>query len=163
MQTSRTQGILVYKMKHGYEMANAGEVIKRETVVCHEFGGDDDGIAFDLEQIIMQAIFDMSERSSAQDAKQDDSLQDFFDNDSPTDEEVAEMALSIEMALKASKSVKLSAFMQQFTKIVDSGLIKTDTGEPIHTSAIWRSIKRDDKLKIATAYCAFFANPLAQQ
>jgi hypothetical protein len=161
MKTSRKDGILVLKTDKPYKMAVNGTLEQRNIILCYDINNNAESAAFDLEQYFDVAIFDMAEKQVDRKQMSDEELEkdDFFKKDSPTDKEIAEKALGLEMLLRSNKAILISKILETFNEIIKVGLIKADGGT-VMTPTIWQSIHRDDKLKIVFWYAAFFVNPL---
>jgi hypothetical protein len=161
MKTSRKDGILVLKIDKPYKMAVNGTLEQRNIILCYDINNNAESAAFDLEQYFDVAIFDMAEKQVDRKQMSDEELEkdDFFKKDSPTDKEIAEKALGLEMLLRSNKAILISKILETFNEIIKAGLIKADGGT-VMTPTIWQSIHRDDKLKIVFWYAAFFVNPL---
>jgi hypothetical protein len=161
MKTSRKDGILVLKTDKPYKMAVNGTLEQRNIILCYDINNNAESAAFDLEQYFDVAIFDMAEKQVDRKQMSDEELEkdDFFKKDSPTDKEIAEKALGLEMLLRSNKAILISKILETFNEIIKAGLIKADGGT-VMTPTIWQSIHRDDKLKIVFWYAAFFVNPL---
>jgi hypothetical protein len=161
-KTSRKDGILVLKTDKPYKMAINGKLEQRNIILCFDINNQAESAAFDLEQYFDVAIFDMAEKqiNKSTPARDDDKKEDdFFKKDSPSNKEIEEKALGIEMLLRSNKAILISKILETFNEIIQAGLIKADGGITM-TSPIWQTIHRDDKLKIVFWYAAFFVNPL---
>jgi hypothetical protein len=164
MKNSRTDGLLVLELEGGYEVALDGQMERRTQVRCHDIDGASEASAYDIEQAIMSAIFDVQGRQPKNaNAEAPEGIGDFYKTESPTAEEVAEEAANVEMIIKANRLVKASEFMALFNGVLQAKRIVTDSDAVIFpNSPIWKSLTRADKTKIVYSYCGFFANPLAQ-
>ena len=170
MKTSRKQGILVLKTDKTYDIAISGNIEKRNVIICKDINYENEGIAFDLEQSLMGAFMDASERF--QKNRNDKNVlkitdetnkknDEFLNKESPSEKEVDEQWMSLLMPILMSKSVKLKEVMSIFEQLCLSGLITCDANI-LMTISIWKTVNRSDKLKIAFSYMAFFVNPLQQ-
>ena len=162
MKTSRMDGKLVLETRRPYLVAVNGAEQERHKIVCLDVTPRAEMAAFDLEQYVTSAMFDIAERQ-AKNNRQIEGDQDggaFFDEDMPSDEDINQQMTLIEMTLKSNRSVKISMVFEAFHGILDAGLITSDTGDKILPGGIWEKIHRTDKLRIMCGYISFFANPL---
>jgi hypothetical protein len=143
-----------------YKMAIDGQANQdRSFICCKEFGYKTENAAFDLEQLFTVAMFDMAQNRKASSDNAKVEKDDFFNKDCPTDKEIQERAMGLEMMIKSSAKVKISQLLEIFSEFLDAGLIQVEGGQ-VMTEIIWQSVKPSDKLKILFWYCAFFVNPL---
>lgn len=160
MNTSRIDGILVLKLTGTYQQAIAGTLEKKNTVWLKEFGYKEESIAFDIDQLVSSAIFNMPKKNfEGTQADQNDDTSKFFDDNSPTDQEVSDMADMLEMIVKMNTSMKVSELLWEFEKLVDAGLIQSDDGTKFN-KLMWKDLKSNDRLRIMYSYISFFVNPL---
>jgi hypothetical protein len=162
LSNSRKSGVLVFKTNTPYKIPVNGEQQERNVLICHDIVYQVEGVAFDLEQYFNAAMFDVYDRKTKEadlNAKDDGKQSDFFAKESPSSEEIEEQAMSLEMIIRMNKSIKLSNIMETFEKIVEAGLIESDTGLRLNIYN-YRDINRIDKLRLVLSYCAFFVNPL---
>lgn len=164
MKNSRTDGLLVLDLDRGYEVALDGQMERRTQVLCYDIDGASEAASYDIEQAIMSAMFDIQGRQPQNaNAEAPQGIGDFYKDEAPTAEEVAQEAANVEMIIKANRVVKASEFMALFNGVLQAKRIVTDSKAAIFpNSPIWKSLTRADKTKIVYSYCAFFVNPLAQ-
>lgn len=166
MKTSRKDGILVMYTKNPYKMAIDGRLQEKNTIICHDIDYENEGAAYDLQEALMAAFMDVSERNQSKNLKIEDKTSDqenenFLNKESPTEKEIEVMGASMMMPILISKSVGLKNVIKIFESIALNGLVLCE-GNIKMTSVIWKTINRQDRLKIAFGYMAFFVNPLQQ-
>lgn len=165
MKNSRRDGILLVDCKKPYKMAIDGQQVDKHRVICRDITNNTEYIAFDLEHYLRLAMFEIPKReeestqTQAQAAEEDSKAEKFYNNESPTMEEVQEQAHMLEMAVSMTKVIPLSKLMHTFEGLVNGGLIFME-GKIKMPRQIWNQIDRYDKLKIMFNYIAFFVNPL---
>lgn len=170
MKTSRNQGILVLKTNEPYNIAINGNMEKRNIIICKDINYENETIAYDLEQSLMGAFIDTAERFSKKNNDKDvlkitdetnKKNNEFLNKESPEEKEIDNQWSSLLMPILMSKNVKLKEIMSTFEQLALSGLIICDANIPM-TITIWKTVSRQDRLKIAFSYMAFFVNPLQQ-
>ena len=160
MKTSRKDGILVLKTDKPYKIAINGTLEQRNIILCYDINNKAESAAYDLEQYFDVAIFDLAAKQIEKNiSKDEDNEDDFFKKDSPSNKEIAERALGLEMIIRSNKTILISKILESFNEIIQSGIIKADGGITM-TPSIWETVYRDDKLKIVFWYVTFFVNPL---
>ena len=160
MKTSRKDGILVLKTDKPYKIAINGTLEQRNIILCYDINNKAESAAYDLEQYFDVAIFDLAAKQIEKKiSKDEDNEDDFFKKDSPSNKEIAERALGLEMIIRSNKTILISKILESFNEIIQSGIIKADGGITM-TPSIWETVYRDDKLKIVFWYVTFFVNPL---
>ena len=159
-KTSRKDGILVLKTDKPYKIAINGTLEQRNIILCYDINNKAESAAYDLEQYFDVAIFDLAAKQIEKKiSKDEDNEDDFFKKDSPSNKEIAERALGLEMIIRSNKTILISKILESFNEIIQSGIIKADSGITM-TPSIWETVYRDDKLKIVFWYVTFFVNPL---
>ena len=168
MITSRKQGILVLNTSVPYKIAKNGIIDEVSEVICHEFTYNVENVASDIEQMFFRAIMSLSKNISdeaknkhSEKDEEKDTL-DFFNNDCPDEEKIAENAKGLEVIVKMS-DVNISDITKQFEKFVNAGLICAEGDIKMSVQNIWNTISRKDRLDIMFKYIAFFVKPLARQ
>lgn len=165
MKTSRKDGILILKTNKPYKIAVDGNLVDRNTIICREITGNTEGAAFDLEQMFDAAMFDIAAKNSQKEKSQKEKQEEekkqkaFFDNDRPSNDEIEDQALGLEMIIRMNKVIKISTLTEIFNEFIVGNLISAE-GNVSMTIPIWETIHRDDKLRILFWYTAFFVNPL---
>lgn len=166
MKTSRKDGILVFKTKKPYKIANEGKQVERNIIICRDINSKIEKYAYDLQQLFMNSFLEMREKSERiqDNSKKDDKenqkqIEEFYKNDCPPDKEIEKSAQSLKLMVNMCQSVRMSKYMDYFENIVFSEAIEVDGGFNMN-ALIWESIHYDDKLRLLFWYCAFFDNPL---
>jgi hypothetical protein len=162
---SRKDGILDFDTDRPYKMAIAGEQQPRNQIICHDVTSKTENAALDMLQLLTTAIQNAPQSNNKMTKKQLDEAdkkdQGFFENESPSLEEIDEQAYGLRVIVQSSKVVKMSEIMDLFFEFVDKGAVMCAGDQKIYRP-IWESIHREDKMKIVFRYCAFFVNPLMQ-
>lgn len=164
MKTSRKDGILVFETLKPYKIAIDGNLEDRKEIILKDVNEGCENAAFDLEQMIMAASASIPQTGSIKAdkktvEKEDKETEDFFKNDSPSENLIEQQAFALESMISLSNGVKMSAIMEIFDDFISAGVVQCAGGIPM-TSTIWKSVDRKDKKRIVFRYAAFFANPL---
>jgi hypothetical protein len=172
MTTSRRDGTLVLELDRPYKMASdAGQIIEARKIYCLEFNSKTENIAFDIEQMLDNAILNVAEKrpktAGANVTDSDVSLEQkkmdkYYKNNSPSHAEVRKDASMLLSMFMVNSEVKLSLLMNTFKELVSAGRIKAEGNVKIN-DLIWDSIDRRDKTRILFSYISFFDNPLQRQ
>jgi len=164
MNTSRKAGLLVLNTKYPYKMAKSGQLQDSNIVICKELTYNYESIAFDIEQLFMNAILDMKHQVKEEQVKNvsenEIEINNYFEIDNPDDDAITENAKSLEMLIKMS-SIPISKIIKLFDKLVDAGFIQSEGGFMMSTINMWQSIERNDRKDIMFKYISFFVKPLA--
>ncbi len=162
MKNSRSIGELHFKTKKTFQVSIAGKFEERDEIICHDVNSKCESAALDLEQLFLSALGSLKGSGEKNDSlieENNKKNKDFFDNESPTLEEVIEQAEGLEMAIMFNREVKASEILGAFEQLVLAGVICT-VGDIEMTTPVWDKIKIKDKAYICYMYCAFFVNPL---
>ena len=163
MNTSRADGILVVPVSE-YEASVGGQFVKCKTIIMKEMKSElADDAASDLEQLTKTAImkltkeFQGQERPAVED--DDDDEYDFYNDNSPSEEEVEKQVDQLSAMIFMQDGVKASKFLAVFKTINSEGLIRIE-GDYRMQETVWKNMKRQDRIKLMIAYIAFFVQPL---
>lgn len=162
MKNSRSIGELHFNTKKTFPVSIEGKFEDRNEIICHDVNSKCETAALDLEQLFMGALGSLKGSGKEDTAVIEESNKknkEFFENESPSHDDVAEQAKGLEMAIMFNREVKVSEILEAFKEIVIAGRIST-VGDVPMTTAIWDKIDVKDKIYICYMYTAFFANPL---
>lgn len=164
MTNDRLNGILSFNIKNPYKITVDGTFEERTEIICHEFNNKAScNTAFDLEQLLLSAFSSIERKaekmSNKQIQKEEKEENLFYENNSPSEKEVAERSDQLLLMFKMQKEVKMSELMSLFEDIVAEKLLST-AGDVKMYGNVWDSIKPKDKLDIVFRYIVFFVNPL---
>lgn len=164
MKNSRLNGVLVVNIDNPYTLANNGQIEQHNRVVCLDVNSKTEMAAIDLEQLIVVAMVTMAENRKVKQKQIDghgsESDTDFYDNESPQEEEITDRAEMLEMLIKSGTKVQLSAMVEIFERFVHCGAIKMSNEQKMPIVKWKDEIKITDKIKIMMSYIVFFVNPL---
>lgn len=162
MKTSRRDGILTFNTNKPYKMAIKGNLEDRSEIICHDVTSACEGAAFDIEQMLLAALYSVQEKQqnkAVENTESIDNQDNFYNDDSPSEQEINDQANMLEMMFKMNTEVKTSELMDAFKPFFKAGVICCAGDQRMH-DVVWKTVNRNDKLKIVFRYCAFFANPL---
>jgi len=164
LTNDRLQGILSFNIKNPYKITVDGDFEDRTEIICHEFNNKASAnTAWDLEQLLLSAFSSIERKAEKMTKKQiqkeekEENL--FYENNSPSEKEVAERSDQLLLMFKMQKEVKMSELMDLFEDMVAEKLLST-AGDVKMFAPVWDSIKPKDKLDIVFRYIVFFVNPL---
>lgn len=163
MKNSRKDGKMIVHCKKSYKMAVDGQQSEQNRVICKDITYEAEYIAFDLEQYLNVALFNMPVREEfkklPKTSDDDMKAEKFYKNECPSIKEVEEQANMFQIMISMNKEIQLSRIVETFEGIVRSKLIHMEGDIPMPYE-IWKTLDRNDRIKIMFCYIAFFVNPL---
>ena len=165
MTNDRTQGLLVFDIKTPYKVSVNGEFEERTGIICHEMNNKTScNTAADMEQVLLTAFYGLERKAGntqtkKQMQKEEKEENDFYENNSPSNEDVKERADQLKLLFKMQREVKTSEIMGLFEELVTEKLLSTE-GDVKMYGNVWESIDYQDQTDIMWRYIVFFVNPL---
>lgn len=160
MKNDRKDGILLVNTQKTYKVSENGDYVEKTRVICKDIDYKAEWVAADLQQLFFTAMFSFAGNNKDKTSNESNvDVEDINEYNSPTIKQIEDIANGYKMMMMANNVVKISEFMNIFEDIVKAGLIQTDAEKPIGISDWEKFIHRDDKMKIAFCYIAFFVNP----
>lgn len=165
MTNDRTQGLLVFDIKTPYKVSVDGKFEERTGIICHEMNNKTScNTAADMEQVLLTAFYGLERKAGntqtkKQMQKEEKEENDFYENNSPSNEDVKERAEQLALMFKMQREVKMSELVEMFEQLVAGKLLSTD-GDKVMYGNVWESISYQDQADIMWRYIVFFVNPL---
>ena len=164
MTNNREQGVFSFDIKHPYKVSIDGTFEDRNGIICHEFDSKATAnTAADMEQMLLTAFSTITNKADSRTKKQiqkeEKEENDFYENNSPSDEDIKKRADELSLMFKMQRDVKMSELIDMFEDFIAGKLIRTD-GDKIMYGNTWDGVHKDDRIDIMFRYIIFFVNPL---
>ena len=164
MNNNRNDGVFAFNIKHPYKVSIDGTFEDRNGIICHEFDSKATAnTAADIEQMLTTSFGKIASKADSRTKKQiqkeEKEENDFYDNNSPSDEEIKTRAKELRLMFNMQREVRMSELIDIFEDFVAGKLIKTE-GDITMYGNIWDSLHKDDRIDIMFRYIIFFVNPL---